>query len=107
MQRTEMKTRRAQLGELNCVIAGGGGDRRPEAVAGFCHGFGASGTDLVPLAGVVADYCGELAERVQFVFPAAPISLDREGVPGGRAWWPIDMLKLQVAMATGNFRELR
>lgn len=99
--------RREQLGELSCVVAGGDRGRQPEAVAVFCHGFGASGTDLVPLAGVLAEHSEEFAERVQFVFPAAPLSLDAEGIPGGRAWWPIDMLKLQLAMATGNFRELR
>ncbi|MFO1094640.1 MAG: hypothetical protein U0992_15240 [Planctomycetaceae bacterium] len=99
--------RREQMGGLSCVVAGGEGERRPEAAAVFCHGFGASGTDLVPLAGVLADYLEDVVERVQFVFPAAPISLDSEGIPGGRAWWPIDMLQLQLAMATGNFRELR
>jgi phospholipase/carboxylesterase len=73
----------------------------------LCHGFGAPGTDLVPLGDVLADRVGEEGERVQFVFPAAPLSLDSQGIPGGRAWWPIDMLQLQMAMATGEFRELR
>jgi phospholipase/carboxylesterase len=98
---------REQLGGLNCILTDVVGDAPPEAVAVFCHGFGAPGTDLVPLAGALADRLGEVADRVQFVFPAAPLSLDSAGIPGGRAWWPIDMLQLQMAMATGDFRDLR
>jgi phospholipase/carboxylesterase len=42
---------------------------------------------------------------VQFVFPAAPLTIPE--VPGGRAWWPIDMLQLQMAAIEGRFRDLR
>lgn len=97
--------RREQIGGLNCIVSDT--DHPPAAVAVFCHGFGAPGTDLVPLGDVLADRLGEAAAQVQFVFPAAPLSLDSLGIPGGRAWWPIDMMKLQMAMALGEFRELR
>jgi len=99
--------RREQLAGLTCIVTEVEKDRPPEAVAVFCHGFGAPATDLVPLAGVLAERVEELASRVQFVFPAAPLSLDAEGIAGGRAWWPIDMLRLQMAMATGDTGELR
>lgn len=106
-QSKETDVRREQMGGLTCIVTGGEGDRPPEGVAVFCHGFGAPGSDLVPLAGALADQNEELAGRVQFVFPAAPLSLDAEGIPGGRAWWPIDMLRLQMAMAVGDFSELK
>ena len=99
---------RERIGELDCVVVGANSDEAPPAaVAVFCHGFGAPGTDLVPLANVLARSLGASANQVQFVFPAAPLSLDRQGIPGGRAWWPIDMMQLQMAMATGDFRDLK
>jgi phospholipase/carboxylesterase len=99
--------RREQIGGLNCIVNEPANGQKPEAIAVLCHGFGAPGTDLVPLGDVLVDRMGAEGDRVQFVFPAAPLSLDSLGIPGGRAWWPIDMIKLQMAMATGEFRELR
>ena len=96
---------REQLAGLNCVLHGP--TESPLAAAVFCHGFGAPGTDLVPLGGALAEYLGDVADQILFVFPAAPLSLDEMGMPGGRAWWPIDMVKLQMLMATGDFRNLR
>jgi phospholipase/carboxylesterase len=98
---------RERLGGLDCIVAGGAAGSTPTAAAVFCHGFGAPGTDLVPLASVLARSLGPLGDRVQFIFPAAPLSLANEGIPGGRAWWPIDMVQLQIAMATGDFRDLK
>jgi phospholipase/carboxylesterase len=79
----------------------------PELIAIFCHGFGAPGEDLVPLAGDLVRRQPELAHRVRFLFPAAPIDLAEYGIPGGRAWWPLDMLQLQAAIESGKFRDLR
>lgn len=79
----------------------------PELIAVFCHGFGAPGDDLVPLTGDLVRRCPELAHRVRFLFPAAPLDLAASGIPGGRAWWPLDMLKLQAAIEEGEFRDLR
>lgn len=64
------------------------------------HGFGAPGTDLVPLGRELRGPPG-----TTFVFPAAPLDLG-PAFAGGRAWWEIDMVALQVAMATGRHREL-
>src|SRR5262245_11864514 len=67
------------------------------------HGFGAPGTDLVPLAHELRAPAG-----TRFVFPAAPNGVDF-GMPGpnaGRAWWHIDMMQLQVALMTGNLEGL-
>lgn len=73
----------------------------------LCHGFGAPGTDLVPFGPELLEHSPELAERVQFLFPEAPLDLADIGMPGGRAWWHLNMWKLQNAVATGEFRDLR
>ncbi len=62
------------------------------------HGFGAPGTDLVPLA----NYLG--AGR-RYVFPEAPLTLPPMFGPG-RAWWMLDLERLQRAMITGVPRDL-
>lgn len=67
------------------------------------HGYGAPGTDLVPLARAIDAPPGAL-----FVFPQAPHGIDG-GAPGpydGRAWWPIDMTRLQIAALTGRIESL-
>lgn len=58
------------------------------------HGFGAPGDDLVGLAPY-------LKTPARFVFPAAPIELD--GTYGeGRAWWPLDLMKLDAQLRSGK-----
>lgn len=66
------------------------------------HGYGAPGTDLAGLAGYIDAPAG-----TRFVFPQAPLLLEPEAGPlGGRAWWHIDMLQLQMARYTGNLSEI-
>ena len=95
-----METR--QLGGLTVRMVGGddgaGGGDGPMVV--LLHGFGAPGDDLVPLAGQLAVPSG-----TRFVFPEAPLKLPPEFGPG-RAWWMIDMMRLQMAMMTGQMRDL-
>lgn len=67
----------------------------------FCHGFGAPGTDLVPLAEEMIALEPALAAAT-FAFPAAPIDLGPLGLWGGRAWFPIDMQALDVAQREGR-----
>jgi phospholipase/carboxylesterase len=63
------------------------------------HGFGASGTDLVGLA-------GDLAGAVRYVFPAAPLALG--GLYGdARAWWMLDLARLEDALRNGVSRDRR
>src|SRR5207244_2793640 len=45
----------------------------------------------------LAERSAALAERARFVFPAAPMSLAPMGYGEGRAWWMIDMARLQAA----------
>ncbi|REJ76521.1 MAG: phospholipase [Planctomycetota bacterium] len=95
-------------GGLECNIVDREGAREsPAVVAVFCHGFGAPGEDLVPVVGELGRHLGASADRVRFVFPAAPLRLDSEGIPGGRAWWPLDMARMQAAIEGGEFRDLR
>jgi phospholipase/carboxylesterase len=79
---------------------------RPRSVVVLCHGYGAPGTDLVPLGQMLLRQ-PKMAGVVQFIFPEAPISLESQGMPEGRAWWPLDMRRLQMAAALGTFRDLR
>ncbi len=93
------------LGDLTCRVIGPSASQTPEAVVVLCHGFGAPGSDLVPLADEFIRRHPSLEDRVQFVFPEGPLTIPE--VPGGRAWWPIDMLEMQAAIAAGRFRDMR
>lgn len=59
----------------------------------LCHGYGAPGDDLVALARAI-----DTGAPCRFFFPEAPLDVD--GV--GRAWWPIDMVKLQMELMRGG-----
>jgi phospholipase/carboxylesterase len=50
---------------------------------------------------------GDAANSMQMVFPAALLSLDDQGMPGGRAWWHIDMAALMEAVSGGAARLMR
>jgi len=63
------------------------------------HGFGAPGDDLVPLAGA-------LGVSARFVFPEAPLELG--GLYGdSRAWWLLDLAKLEAELRGGTPRDRR
>lgn len=96
-----------ELGGLACRIVKSSAGGRPDLAVVFCHGFGAPATDLVPVAGELARLMGSAAQQIGFVFPAAPLGLDEYGLPGGRAWWPIDIARLQAAVEFGEIRDLR
>jgi len=96
--------RQAKLGPLDVRITGGtdreGGGDGPLVV--LLHGFGAPGTDLVPLWRAI-----DVPSEVRWAFPAAPLSLGGM-FPGmdSRAWWMIDVMALERAMAAGTHRDL-
>jgi len=95
-----------QVAGLNCQIVDALNGNEPELLAFLCHGFGAPGDDLVPLAQQYLLRHPSLQNKVRFVFPEAPLSLEAVGMPGSRAWWMIDMEALNRAMMTGEFRDL-
>jgi len=76
--------------------AGGGG---PLVV--LCHGYGAPGSDLVPLG----DWLGQSAPA-RFAFPEAPLSLGLGFFGDSRAWWEIDIARLERAIMSGEHRDL-
>ena len=92
-----------QLGGLRVRIAGGtdreGGGEGPVVV--LCHGFGAPGDDLASLWRVLRAPAG-----TRFVFPEAPLSLASLGMFEGRAWWMIDMARLQRMRTPAEVEEL-
>lgn len=97
--------RKAKIMGLDVVLAGGpdreGGGDGPMLV--LLHGFGAPGDDLVGLARQLS-----VPSAVRFAFPAAPLVLD-PSVPAeysGRAWWPIDMVELQLALMRRDYAAL-
>lgn len=92
---------RERIGSLDCCLVKPSQDRgQPQAVALFCHGFGAPGDDLVPVAEELLDDVRLAESRLAFVFPAAPLVLDPTGQ--SRAWWPIDLARLQALSVTGD-----
>jgi len=64
----------------------------PSIAAVLCHGYGAPGTDLAGLAQPLLT--GADAKKIALIFPAAPLDLARQGIPGGRAWWHLDLDRL-------------
>lgn len=71
----------------------------PKITCVLLHGFGAPGDDLVSLAGA-------FDLPVRFVFPAAPIELP--GLYGdSRAWWMLDLARMQDDLQRGVVRDRR
>src|SRR5262249_42097644 len=94
-----MRASRTSLGSLQCIVAQATGDP-PRGLAVLCHGFGASGEDLVSLAPELVKLQPAL-EQARFVFPAAPISLGWTGMGEGLAWWNIDFQDLEARQREG------
>ena len=63
------------------------------------HGYGASMRDLFGLSEVI-----KVADPVDWIFPDGPISVALGMFMEGRAWFPIDMRELEMAMMRGEFR---
>jgi phospholipase/carboxylesterase len=89
------------LGGLRAHWVGGddgeGGGEGPVVV--MLHGFGAPGMDLVPLSSGMS-----VRRGTRWLFPEAPLEM-----PWGfdaRAWWMIDLEKLDRAIRFGEVREL-
>lgn len=103
-----MHSHHARLADLDCTVVDNlPAGAEPELALILCHGFGAPGTDLVPLAREIFSLDDMLAEKLRFYFPAAPLVLDQFGLVGGRAWWHLDIEQLAAAVEQGNLRILR
>jgi len=94
--------RNARYGGLDVRVTGGadgqGGGDGPLVI--LLHGFGAPGDDLVALGdGLV------VPKGTRFLFPVAPLSLDI-GFGDSRAWWLIDIARIQADRVAGRIRDL-
>ena len=99
-----MQTQVARYGALDSYVIDGGG--QPSALVILCHGFGAPGSDMVGIAEAWASILGDRAASIRFLCPIAPLSLDELGIPGGRAWWEINMARLMALVEASRFDEL-
>lgn len=94
--------RREKIAGLDVRITGGtdgrGGGSGPMVI--LLHGFGAPGDDLVPLAEFMAVPTG-----TRFLFPEGPLSLSF-GYGDAKAWWLIDMARIEADRAAGRVRDL-
>jgi phospholipase/carboxylesterase len=101
--RSKLELSHQQCGGLDCTLALPAGGKPPEFSVVLCHGFGAPGTDLVPLSHELAELVPELSAQIAYLFPQAPLELGSYGFPG-RAWWMVDVERFQRAV--GNPREI-
>jgi len=86
-----------EIAGLTTRVTGGPADAALTVV--LLHGFGAPGDDLVSLG----EYMGVPA---RYVFPEAPIELG--GLYGdSRAWWLLDLAKLEADLRSGAVRDRR
>lgn len=80
----------------------------PSTLVTLCHGFGAPGTDLVPLAEEIVPYLSDEILAPAFLFPEGPIDLgENYGMSGANAWWELNMARLAQLAATNDFNALR
>ena len=77
---------------------GHGGGTGPLVI--LLHGFGAPGDDLLPLADALGGPAG-----IRWMFPEGPLSLNM-GYGESRAWWMIDMARLEADRLAGRIRDL-
>ena len=81
-------------------------DEKVDVLVILCHGFGAPGSDLIPIAEMVTGYFSQQTElSIRFIVPEAPLRLDDFSGYEARAWWEINMEKLAQAMG-GDFERL-
>lgn len=93
-----------RLGELDAVIVPSRSSETRHVVV-LLHGFGAPGYDLVGLGAEL-----QSKDDTAFVFPAAPHTFSElYGAPpmvDARAWWKLDLERIEQARRTGGVRDL-
>ena len=69
--------------------------QRPELAVVLCHGYGATGRDLISLTEAIGEVQPSVLGRTVFLYPAGPLDLyAMREFRIGRAWWPIDLDRL-------------
>lgn len=95
------------FGQLHCKIVVPPEEIVPHELLVLCHGYGAPGDDLFGFANhLIREYRKHKRYPVM-LFPAAPIDLEEYGMPGGRAWWPLNMARLMELVAKNDIGEMR
>ncbi len=72
-----------------------------DVAAVILHGYGASFNDLAPLHQYL-----DPDKRINWFFVDGPFSVDIGMGMTGKAWFPIDMVKLQMHIQAGKFEEV-
>lgn len=98
-----MQTTHETIGPLDVTIVDAGSATRPEMMVVLCHGYGAPGTDLVPLAEALVATEESLQTGVRFVFPAAPDPIPGLEPFGSRMWWPLDVQDIYKTIQEEGF----
>ena len=102
-----LNTTTATYSGLKCrIIDSLPAGQSPSKMVVLCHGFGAPGDDLAAFGPHLIGSSESIAETCRFVFPEAPIDLGPMGMPGGRAWWPINMSQLAEINQTRDYEKL-
>ncbi len=65
------------------------------------HGYGANMRDLAPLASLSPEL-----KKLNWIFPDGIIKVPIGPYMHGKAWFPIDMMKLNQAITNGGFEEI-
>jgi len=94
--------REERIGGLRTRVTGGidgkGGGRGPLVL--LLHGFGAPGDDLLSLTDAL-----DVPTGTRFVCPEGPLTLSF-GPTDARAWWIIDIARMQADQMAGRLRDL-
>jgi phospholipase/carboxylesterase len=97
---------RGRYGSLNGILIAP--RSTPTLMVTLCHGFGAPGSDLVPLVEALVPRLADHAQPPAFFFPEGPIDLaEAYGMSGANAWWPLNMAMLAELAAADDFDALR
>jgi phospholipase/carboxylesterase len=96
------------IGELNCHLVVPTREPATHLIT-LCHGFGASGDDLL---GLVPWFLEEMPAHLRhlrpaWLVPAAPLSLEADGFGDGRAWWRLSIQTMLDSFADGQYDVLR
>jgi phospholipase/carboxylesterase len=99
------RSEQRQYGPLQCIELLAGAE--PRLLLVLCHGYGAPGEDLYPLALELLELVPEDATTgIRCLLPAAPLSPIEFRPFGGRAWWPLDLERIVEQIASGDLQSL-
>ncbi len=84
-----------RIADLDNLVVKSESKKNERAVI-LCHGYGANFEDLASLAEVL-----DPSGAYDWFFPNAPLELNIAPGYVGRAWFPIDMMRLQMALMQG------